>query len=332
LFRDIKVHVVVLLVLFLGACSGGDGGGVTYPAGAPANDTFGGDAPRADTLESPDSGGSLNDSNEADSSQAPEPDTTPAPEPDTTPPPEPFSCDNMPTEPVIDASIFPPCCDGAHCVPKNLVPADLHSALIACPDNPETLCIPDEFIEFNSFFVPPTCTVPGNLEGRCLSACLPIVADSIDKLTQADCVGNTRCVPCCDPLTGESLGACDVGCDTGPETGVCTIAFKTCCKDNQGHCIPTEMIPEEFKDNLNDDGCDAGYLCLPDVFQDDDFKPSACSGEIPFGPSYTGVCLPKCIDITLDDLIWSGSCGSNDDCVPCKDPLSGEPTGAPGCP
>ena len=46
---------------------------------------------------------------------------------------------------------------------------------------------------------------------------------------------------------------------------------------------------------------------------------------------YTGVCLSKCLKIPMDILIWSGSCPSTHDCVPCVDPLSGQPTGAPGC-
>jgi hypothetical protein len=249
--------------------------------------------------------------------------------PDPEPPPDPLSCDNLPTEPVIDASIFPECCDGAHCIPNEFVPTDLLSALTPCPGG-ASACIPDEFVETGGFFTPVLCSAPGALEGRCLSSCLSFVAEQGDILKKQTCQGNTLCVPCCDPFTGAPTGACDIGCDTGLQVGICQIAFDPCC-NGVGHCIPVELIPAEQLENLNDDGCPSNYRCVPDVFTDPNFKGTACSAEIPFVASYTGVCLPKCLDIPLDFLIGSGTCGGNDDCVPCVDPVSGQPTGAPGC-
>jgi hypothetical protein len=263
---------------------------------------------------------------------APEP--TPSPEPDAEPeePEEPeqslMSCDDPPTEPVVDMDIFEPCCDGAHCVPSDFVPADMASELLACDSN--SLCVPDVFIETAGYFTPPTCELPGDVEGRCLSSCLPVVIEQLDLLPQSSCGSAERCVPCCDPFSGEPTGACDVGCDTGPEGGVCEVAYDTCC-GGDGHCIPAELIPDNFLENLNGDGCTGSSLCVPDMLQDTTYSPDSCSGSILFQLEYSGVCLPKCLDIPLDILIWSGTCSSTEDCVPCEDPLTGESTGAPGC-
>jgi len=254
----------------------------------------------------------------------------PPPPPSDVSVPEPFSCENIPTEPVVDMSQFEPCCDGAHCVPKTAIPGDLVNDLTECSDS-EKVCVPDEFVETIGFFIPPTCTMPGGIEGRCLSKCLPVVQESIDLLPQADCLDSQRCVPCCDPFTAENTGACDVGCDVGPADGFCDFGYDQCCK-GAGHCIPNELIPPDMLESLDGKECSTGMVCTPDVLQDPLYIPPSCTGQILFTMDYTGVCLSKCLKIPLDFLIWSGSCSSNYDCVPCVDPLSGESTGAPGCP
>ena len=261
-------------------------------------------------------------------------DALPDPDPDPEPEPDPFSCENMPEEPVVDMSLFAACCDGAHCIPSELLPPELADALEPCPDG-VSACIPDLFVETAGFFVPETCTLPGDLEGRCLSTCLPFIADNLDALPQATCPDTERCAPCCDPFTGEDTGACSAGCDTGPAGGVCTVAYATCCLDKgEGHCIPSELIPTDLQESLDKDTCDASFLCVPDVFQDPDHVPATCTVQIPpfIGDTFDGVCMPKCLKLPLDELIWSGTCSSVEDCVPCSDPLTGEPTGAPGCP
>ena len=244
--------------------------------------------------------------------------------------PDPFSCDNMPTEPVVDMNQFEPCCEGAHCVPKTAIPPELVEELNPCAD-PSMVCVPDEFVETVGFFVPPTCALPGDLEGRCLSKCLPVVQDSIGLLPQSTCNDNQRCVPCCDPFTAEHTGACDIGCDAGVEDGFCDFGYDQCC-DGSGHCLPSELIPPDMLGNLGRGGCSEGTVCTPDVLQDPAYQAPACTGQILFTVDYTGVCLSKCLKIPLDFLIWSGSCPSKYDCVPCVDPLTGESTGAPGCP
>ena len=244
-------------------------------------------------------------------------------------PPE-ASCENPPEAPLVDVSIFKPCCDGAHCVPTNMVPGDLADELDPCPDG-TSVCVPDPLIETMGFYTPPSCELPGGIEGRCLSTCLPSVAETMDLLPQSTCAANERCSPCCDPMTGEETGACDVGCDEGP-AGACGPPEYTPCCGGEGHCIPEALIPPDDLDSLSGKECAKGSRCVPDKLQDPAFQPATCSTSIPFvNISYEGVCLPKCLDLPIDFSIVGGNCDSSDQCVPCKDPWVGLPLGAPGC-
>lgn len=249
--------------------------------------------------------------------------------------PEPeWSCENPPSEPVIDPTIFPACCDGAHCVPEALVPGEEAALLGACGDDGAGKCVPDSAIVSNGFFTAPTCVSVAGSEGRCLSRCLPDVAAQAANLPQATCVATEVCVPCCDPFTGQASGACEAGCDVGPAaecTGV--PAFPTCCEDSSGHCIPGDMVPDDQEENL--DECDtqdgSTAFCVPDVMQDPNFAGARCFGEQLFGDGYDGVCLPDCLDIPLAFTMDEADCPANYLCVPCTNPLTGEPSGAPGC-
>jgi hypothetical protein len=127
--------------------------------------------------------------------------------------------------------------------------------------------------------------------------------------------------------------ACRVGCDSGPQEDICgEPLFATCCND-QGHCIANELIPPDDQETLSATECSEGLLCVPDRFRDQPFEAEQCDGNLLLAGPYRGVCLPNCLDIPLDILIGRGSCSSrDDDCVPCQNPLTQQPTGAPGCP
>ena len=73
---------------------------------------------------------------------------------------------------------------------------------------------------------------------------------------------------------------------------------------------------------------------MPSENLDPKFVPKACTGSGLIGGSYTGVCLSKCLDFGfIASLgISQGSCDDLHDCAPCTNPLTGQPTGAPGCP
>ena len=253
------------------------------------------------------------------------------------PEPEPapgFTCEDPPAQPLLDPTIFPPCCDGARCIPEDLVPEELQENLDPCEDVGGSLCVPEPHIAWGDFYVPDSCELGDGSPGRCMSTCLPAVAERIDLLPQAGCAENERCSPCCDFYSGEPTGSCGFGCDTWEaEGGVCDLVYDECCpKNGGGHCVPSANIPGNLLENVERLSCDAGDVCVPDEITDPNIGISVCTGSIPLlNDPYTGVCLSKCLKLPLDILIMSGSCPSTHDCVPCVDPLTGQYTGAPGC-
>jgi hypothetical protein len=118
------------------------------------------------------------------------------------------------------------------------------------------------------------------------------------------------------------------------------VVFADCCKMNNvqyGRCVPKTIIPMSLQANLDKDTCanTAADLCVPSENLDAaNFKPPACTGQGLIGGAYTGVCLSKCLHFGfIQQLgISEGSCDNLHVCAPCKNPLTGQPTGAPGCP
>lgn len=253
--------------------------------------------------------------------------TDPGPAPDPGAPNEPVDlCDDPPS--VIDPSGLPPCCPGAHCVPGAIVPQGQQSLLDKCDDG--SFCVPDKLISSGGFYTPPTCTSVGGSEGRCMSTCVPAVAEEAKDLPQDICEAGEKCTLCCDPFTGESTGACTTSsCDIGPAVGCGVPIFPPCCSDSSGHCVDPALVPAEKHGNL--EGCGNGLLCVPDVMQDLSYKGSPCTGSILFVGDYFGVCLPKCLKLPLEFALSTNGCPSNYVCAPCKDPFFNAPTGAPGC-
>ncbi len=236
-----------------------------------------------------------------------------------------WSCENPPTESVIDLALLTVCCDGAHCVPAAFVELEQAENLAAC-DEDAGYCVPDPFIETQGFMVPTTCQSLAGAEGRCLSICIPQVAEQLDRLPQSTCAANERCSPCCDPMSGEPTGACDQMCDVGP-AGECAPAFPTCCEDASGHCIPRDLVPDEDEESLED--CGGDMACVPDVMQDEAFEGTDCVGQGLMG-EYDGVCLPDCLALDMEWSMDAAPCPERHVCVPCSSPFGGE-TGAPGC-
>ncbi len=131
-----------------------------------------------------------------------------------------LSCDPGPVEPPV---LLPACCedDGISygtCVPKAAAGAQADRlGPDSCPQNGgELVCAPNEYVE-NQNYQAPDCNdffrsfMFGSEfgPGKCLSKCIPEVADA--PLTGAgNCEAeNVNCVPCLNPLSGESTGACD---------------------------------------------------------------------------------------------------------------------------
>jgi hypothetical protein len=146
-------------------------------------------------------------------------------------------------------------------------------------------------------------------------------------LPEDTCAASEKCTPCFDPIDGTATGACALSCDPGPTQPA--KPFAACC-DNRARCVPTTSIPADEQDQLKDDSCDDGSLCVPDELVDN--APTvACSATSFVIGDYTGVCLSTCLDFGFEGIaLAKGDCDSGFKCAPCE--TFGQPTGAPGCP
>lgn len=235
--------------------------------------------------------------------------------------------------PVLDPSGLTPCptdvCSGgAHCIPNGLVPPDQADSLAAC--DADSKCVPDLLIETGGNFIPATCTSLYGAEGRCLSECLPQVAEQAESLPQDTCAANERCTPCFDPLQdgAPATGACDLSCDPGPVDD--PVSAPKCC-EGLGTCVPTTSIPPDQAEQLPVDTCPTRgdeLLCVPNTFiEDPDFKSPPCeTGGVFNAP---GACLPDCLITGFEGIfIGQGTCDAGYSCAPCTNPITMAPTGA----
>jgi hypothetical protein len=241
--------------------------------------------------------------------------------------------------PVLDPSSLPACDPngGAHCLSASLVPAAEQAQLATCPTG---LCVPDSFIESGGNFIPATCSSLLGAEGRCLDEMIPQVAAQLAQLPVDVCKSFERCVPCYDPTSGNKTGACALSCDPGPTKPA--VKAQTCCSEkgtDVGECLPTTLIPSSEQTSLNKDVCTqtpTATLCVPKEMAAPNFKPPACTATsllTLLSGGYTGVCLSKCLNFGAGAglAIAQGTCDDTHDCAPCTNPLTGQPTGAPGC-
>ena len=240
--------------------------------------------------------------------------------------------------PVIDPSTLDECgCDGAHCVPAALVPADQQSQLAPCQTGGgDGFCTPDKFIETAGLFIAETCTSVGGAEGRCLSDCLVAVASQAALLPVDICDPGERCAPCFDPFTQEDTGACTLSCDPGPtepplmidcpyngppliDPNVLDDCSPAC---NGAHCLPTAFVPTDLQALLTP--C-AGGFCAPDTLIESGGQgiPVSCTSAA----GAEGRCLSTCLpDIAAQaNLLPVDVCNPDERCAPCFNPIATDP-------
>jgi hypothetical protein len=237
------------------------------------------------------------------------------------------------TGPEIDVSIFPACGEagGGRCMPTASVPENERAQLAACPAG---FCVPEKFLKVQGNFVPKTCKSIADGEGRCMSTVVPQIADQKSSLPQDVCDANERCAPCFNPLDGKDTRACSAtACDSPKTKGA---AFPGCCKDsagkNRGVCMPTTALPPEALANLEQKECESAALCAPADNFEPGYVPPKCTASSLLG-KYDGVCISSCVkrDFFTQLGTAQGTCAAGSFCAPCKNPLTGGPSGAPGC-
>jgi hypothetical protein len=115
------------------------------------------------------------------------------------------------------------------------------------------------------------------------------------------------------------------------------VVFATCCGKKggatRGRCVPKTSVPPSEQKQLATDSCEKGVeSCVPNDFLDPAFKPQKCTASNLLTGDYTGVCLSACLDFGFAGIaIARGNCDGDHECAPCKNPLTGADTGAPGC-
>jgi hypothetical protein len=237
--------------------------------------------------------------------------------------------------PIVDTSTFAACGDGMRCAPAAAVKPEQAAILKKCPDG-NSVCAPEKAIAAGGNYVPKTCASVGGAEGRCTNINIPDVAAQKAMLPKDTCDANELCAPCFSPIDGKETGACrTASCDAPTQPAK---QFAGCCVDKgvaRGKCVPKSLVPPDQAKKLKDDDpncAPTGEVCAPNENLDPTFKPQTCTANSFLIGNYSGVCVSKCVEFGFAGLaLSSGNCPSGNKCAPCTDPLSGKPSGAPGC-
>ena len=233
----------------------------------------------------------------------------------------------------FDVSPFPTCLDGGRCIPEKAIPPDqlaFTSRLAKCPAG---FCVPEKIVATQGMGLPKSCRSIAGTEGRCTSLVFPDLAAQKDHLPQDSCDANERCAPCFDFL-GKESGACrSVSCDAPKEPAK---VFGSCCTTagkSLGRCLPKASLPPEAASGLAQKECTStADLCIPEQELDPKFVHPTCKASSLLG-AYAGVCISNCVnkDFLTNLGTARGDCSAESFCAPCKNPLTGASTGAPGC-
>lgn len=224
------------------------------------------------------------------------------------------------------APLLAGCChlegqDFGRCVPRALVSQTLSEqdserlGAGSC-ERDDAWCLPTAWLTTDHVQLQ-HCAAPGDLEGRCLPACLPEVVARSATLRRSSCDASELCVPCYDPISGADTRACRIGTD---EPQAAARSFERCCA--QGRCVPTSLLSEEQRTSLPVDTCsEYDARCVPEApLRSPPAALTSCTNTgdslVEAGP---GLCLEQCF-ITSRFARWlpRATCSESDRCVPCS--------------
>jgi hypothetical protein len=195
------------------------------------------------------------------------------------------------------------------------------AALADC--DADNKCVPIKLVQTQGKVIPKTCRSLNDAEGRCLSNCIPQVAQQASQLPRDTCDEGELCAPCFDPRTGELTAACVQGCDPGPVEPA--KPFPECC-DGRGVCVGADLAGDQAS-SLDAGSCSGdGELCAPRELTDPTFKPTTCRSV----NDAEGRCLSTCVPVVSQqiDQLPIATCADDERCAPCYDPRTGDDTGA----
>ena len=230
------------------------------------------------------------------------------------------ACDTVPG----DHAEQPPsklasCCDGrGRCTPKAWVPADYADIFDqgSCTAS-EHVCVAPEAALLDPDFRTTVCQdeVLG-AEGRCAPTCIAAVRSRASMLRRTTCPAMELCVPCFDPVTGESTGACKGPNDPGPSKP--PVVFADCCVSlgaSLGTCVPTALLPPGINGLQRETCADSAAVCVPrKVAEDPSAKLPTCDTAL----SGRGVCMNACFLGSQASVLTRSSCAVTERCVPCS--------------
>jgi hypothetical protein len=248
------------------------------------------------------------------------------------------ACDRDGDHPREPARPLAECCDAAagplgRCVSiaalAATVPAtDLERLAADRCTGSEELCIPEAWLESGDSKAA-ACRAPGDLEGRCMPACLPDIAKLAAQLRPMSCAQGELCAPCFDPRSGADTQACRLGDDRPREPAK---GFEDCCALGGrafGACVPSALLSDAQLEAAPLDTCHTyDARCVPLALAGGEGGALTRCPSVPATGTLDGVCLAECfIGSALAPLLSRGGCASNERCVPC----ARVPAAAGGC-
>jgi hypothetical protein len=265
-----------------------------------------------------------------------------------------------------DPNKFPKCACAkggtARCIAKDKVPASSAKSLSTCDEGGPGYCVPDSLVKSGGA-APPTCkSIAG--EGRCMSLCVPRVADKAAVLNRGEgniCGEDERCVPCLDPLDGNKpTGVCDIGKPVQSTTSCTNKGGTPGDGTTPGGGTPSQPLSCPYTgppvvDVTSFDSCGDGARCVVDTLIPEGARAMLKKCSTAKAPS--GLCAPeksiaaggqylpktcksiasaegRCLNVNIPAVesqkasLPQDLCDANERCTPCYSPIDGKETGA----